>query len=476
MKRHLRSHLPNQINCVMCNRFFDSVEKKEQHMLDRHSNRHMCETCGVSFRRKSDLNTHMYKHVDSVDERTMSHVCFRCPYTECRKLFFRQSNYQYHLNTHSGHKPFKCEGCDKTFHSEYTKNSHEKDCLYNTEYICEICDSAFKQRSGLHNHKQAEHVRGEKGYTCEVCSQKFKFSTGLIRHKKEKHQLLDASQQTEAAEIVEFVEQVINGPRSDEIMEDDMEHGVEKDKVEALTERETESVLKPDEIRRDQVVVRLIESQANERQARDWQCTAEVQLTKKQVQVVEYRPSHLQVGEILSTAGVHLSEIHNGEGQHAQEMLPRKQPDEIQAGGLDGGEIQFSEKQSSKMQDEMQHTGMPQVQTGKAQVIPDEMQHMRQIQTGNTQVIQDEIPPGDIEMAQIQAGETESSELHSGEVKSSDIQSGNALQAVDAEILESSEQSSNETSQIHIGRVIVIHQVSSDLPEGYHEIHDYSGN
>ncbi|XP_045190346.2 zinc finger protein 2-like [Mercenaria mercenaria] len=200
MKRHLRTHLPDQINCSLCNRFFESFTEREEHMRNRHSSRHICETCGVSFKRKSDLNAHMIKHESVFDQET-SPNCFKCTYKDCGKIFFRQTNFEYHLNVHNGVRPYECIGCLRSFHSKYTKNEHEKDCVNDVEYKCDICGSVFKQRSGLHNHKQAEHVRQEKGYPCEICSQMFKFSSGLIRHKKEKHQLLDASQQTDTTEV-----------------------------------------------------------------------------------------------------------------------------------------------------------------------------------------------------------------------------------------------------------------------------------
>lgn len=196
MKRHLRTHLPGQIKCIMCNQFFNSLEEKEEHMEKRHASHHICETCGVSFKRKSDLNAHMIKH-NSITEQNESSSLLRCTHKNCGKIFFRKANYEYHLNKHSGEKPYYCTSCLKTFHSKYVKNEHEKECSLNKQYKCEVCGSVFKQRSGLHNHIQAEHVRSEKGYTCEVCSLSFKFASGLIRHKKEKHQCLDASQQTE---------------------------------------------------------------------------------------------------------------------------------------------------------------------------------------------------------------------------------------------------------------------------------------
>lgn len=174
-------------------------------MAKRHSSRHICETCGISFKRKSDLNAHMIKHESVFDQETFPH-CYKCLYKGCGKVFFRQTNYEYHLNVHSGVKPYECIKCFKPFHSKYTKNEHEKDCVNDVEHKCEICGSMFKQRSGLHNHIQAEHVRREKGFPCDICSQMFKFSSGLIRHKKEKHQLLDASQQTDASKDVTTVE------------------------------------------------------------------------------------------------------------------------------------------------------------------------------------------------------------------------------------------------------------------------------
>lgn len=196
MKRHLRIHLPNKTNCVICNKFFNNEEQKDKHIREKHASRHICEVCGVTFKRKSDMNRHLLRH-EKLDGTVPLPNFFKCGFKDCGKIFFRETNFRFHWNMHNDEKPFACSGCSKNFHSEYSKNAHEKACLNNVKFMCNKCDKEFKQRSGLYNHVQAEHVRKEEGFCCELCSQKFKFLTGLIKHKKEKHQSIDATQQTD---------------------------------------------------------------------------------------------------------------------------------------------------------------------------------------------------------------------------------------------------------------------------------------
>lgn len=195
MKRHLNIHLPNKINCSICNRFFDTDKEKEDHMVNRHATGFKCDQCNVTFKRRSELNSHLFRHKAETDSDTPG--CFRCPYDCCKKIFFRKSNYDFHLNSHVGKKPFACSECNKPFSSAWSRNVHEKVCVNQTEFICDICNKVFKQKSGLYNHKQAEHVRTEKGYNCTICPCVFKYNTGLLRHIKEKHKTLEAGQQTE---------------------------------------------------------------------------------------------------------------------------------------------------------------------------------------------------------------------------------------------------------------------------------------
>lgn len=149
LRRHMKTHLPNQIRCSGCNQYFASEEDKRQHMIDKHSN-NICHICGKTYKRVSDLNAHQKSHFDSTAAK------YKCPFG-CNKTFSKQTFYQDHLNTHTGEEPYECQSCEMKFKSRYERNSHFKLCAGLQKIECEICQQSFSHRASLYNHKVAKH-------------------------------------------------------------------------------------------------------------------------------------------------------------------------------------------------------------------------------------------------------------------------------------------------------------------------------
>jgi len=155
LKRHLKSHLPNQIRCTICNQFFTSVAEKKKHFEVKHSSPHICHMCGATFQRGHDLNIHLAKH------GLTNNLAMKCPVERCSKTFFKRSMLMYHLNMHNGCKPFKCVHCAKEFYSEYTRNSHQKVCTGDhdkRDFLgCMYCERIFPTKADLLEHEASEH-------------------------------------------------------------------------------------------------------------------------------------------------------------------------------------------------------------------------------------------------------------------------------------------------------------------------------
>lgn len=160
LKRHLRSHLPNQIRCTICNQFFLSESDKDNHMASKHASPHICHMCGSTFHRSHDFSVHLAKHGGTAAGNTVS--VMKCPVDTCLKTFYRKSMLSYHLNMHAGNKPFKCVHCEKEFYSEYTCKRHQLVCKGNSEKLdileCEYCDRVFSSKTSLVEHETLEHA------------------------------------------------------------------------------------------------------------------------------------------------------------------------------------------------------------------------------------------------------------------------------------------------------------------------------
>lgn len=150
LRRHMKTHLPGLIRCSGCNQYFASDEEKQQHMTLKHSN-NICNICGKTYKRVSDLNIHQKSHHESTVAK------FKCPFDGCNKTFSKQTFYEDHLNSHTGEEPYQCESCGTRFKSRYERNSHFKLCIGLQKIECEICQQTFTHRASLYNHKAAKH-------------------------------------------------------------------------------------------------------------------------------------------------------------------------------------------------------------------------------------------------------------------------------------------------------------------------------
>jgi uncharacterized Zn-finger protein len=86
---------------------------------------------------------------------------------------------QYHINTHNGVTPFKCDGdentCTRAFSCPYMLAVHKRDHHLNRVFTCELCGKSYNVQNSLRNHKQREHMAPK--YECSVCGRKYKTST-----------------------------------------------------------------------------------------------------------------------------------------------------------------------------------------------------------------------------------------------------------------------------------------------------------
>uniref|UniRef100_A0A8C4Q2H6 C2H2-type domain-containing protein n=1 Tax=Eptatretus burgeri TaxID=7764 RepID=A0A8C4Q2H6_EPTBU len=129
-----------------------------------------CKTCGKSFNRLTNLNTHMTIH-----NGERPHKC-----TTCGKCFNRSSTLKRHMTIHNGERLYKCTSCGKSCNQSSNLKKHMR--IHNGErpYKCTICGKSFNQSSNLKTHVTIHN--GERPYKCTSCAKSFTQSSHLKSH------------------------------------------------------------------------------------------------------------------------------------------------------------------------------------------------------------------------------------------------------------------------------------------------------
>jgi len=119
LRDHMRSaHGEDHIKCTQC----DSTFKHEKIYLKHVKNQHTfvtCELCGKQFSNSA------YKKHKRKDHTVPSKMRFYCQ--SCDKGFILTSQYQDHMNIHTGERPHVCKYCTKTFSDRNNRLKHMRE-------------------------------------------------------------------------------------------------------------------------------------------------------------------------------------------------------------------------------------------------------------------------------------------------------------------------------------------------------------
>lgn len=210
---HLRTHTGknNQYKCTICPTSFQRKDHLEKHFaLHTGIRPYECSICKEAMYTSAALKRHIKsKHPNAPKqiEKTLCSICgkqintknielhmrvhtgerpYRCDL--CPSAFAQKTNLDNHMRRHTGQKPYTCEPCQKSFHSACALNSHKRRHDTTKLFKCELCDGAFKTKRSLSNHHDVQH-NFKRLHCCQLCSKTFAWESGLRDHMK-RHKLL----------------------------------------------------------------------------------------------------------------------------------------------------------------------------------------------------------------------------------------------------------------------------------------------
>lgn len=132
---------------------------------------HLYPDCGKIFNSQASLYSHSAHHAVS------KYMC-----KICGEYSQNKTQFQEHLNSHTGYREV-CEcGAKFVFPGDLTK--HKKTCseTSNTpKYACKICSVKFKGSQGLHDHMKGKHDQ-QYTHTC-LCGKAFLWRSSLKHHR-----------------------------------------------------------------------------------------------------------------------------------------------------------------------------------------------------------------------------------------------------------------------------------------------------
>ncbi|XP_062374381.1 zinc finger protein 16-like isoform X2 [Sardina pilchardus] len=116
-----------------------------------------CKFCGMHFSSLLEFESHLMTH-----KGIRPYLC-----NQCDKSFATKQGLLGHLSHHMTDKPFLCEVCGKNFGTPTHLKSHLRGSHPTQQHICPYCGKLYSQRGNLNTHIRTH--TGERPFLCSTC-------------------------------------------------------------------------------------------------------------------------------------------------------------------------------------------------------------------------------------------------------------------------------------------------------------------
>lgn len=137
--------------------------------------------CTQTFSSPDDLTNHILSaHIGS--GKAQYECCWEGCSRNGKQGFSSKQKVARHMQSHTGHRPFKCKICNAYFSETATLQQHMRRHTQEKPYICDFpgCGKAFAITGALTIHKRTHN--GFKPFKCKYCEKAFAESSNLSKH------------------------------------------------------------------------------------------------------------------------------------------------------------------------------------------------------------------------------------------------------------------------------------------------------
>ncbi|XP_063697702.1 zinc finger protein 729-like [Culicoides brevitarsis] len=134
------------LNCIFCDRPFESVNYLRCHENSHFVDRHVCADCGIVCKNERILRKHQQKHLG-----------LKYPCEKCGALLNSMDSLRGHLKYKHSELKYRCGICNVQYRHRGNYNDHIAGHLDPASKVCEICNYEWDARRSCLEHKKKKH-------------------------------------------------------------------------------------------------------------------------------------------------------------------------------------------------------------------------------------------------------------------------------------------------------------------------------